>query len=132
MIGIDTNIILRFMTRDDDRQFDLARKLVSAASAASPLCVNIVTLTEVVWVLEKRLSLPVERARGVARRFADAPEVYFSGDNPIHGWAEALASKHKGWTDVVVARINSELGCSHTYTFDKKAAKSVPGMELLA
>ena len=47
-------------------------------------------------------------------------------------WAEALASKHKGWTDVVVARINSELGCSHTYTFDKKAAKSVPGMELLA
>lgn len=132
MVGIDTNVILRFATRDDPRQFDLARALFAEASPSSPLCINVVTLTEVVWVLESRLSMSVEKARSFAGRLADAPEIFLAHENPFRGWTDALGSRHKGWTDVVVAQINTELGCSHTFTFDKRAARNVPGMELLA
>ena len=75
MIGIDTNIILRFVTRDHVRQFELARRLIAGASALTPLCVNIVTLTEVMWILESRLQLPANVSRSIAHRFIDSSEV---------------------------------------------------------
>ena len=132
LIGIDTNIIIRLLTRDDEVQFSLARSLVAGASLEKPLCVNIVTMTESLWVLEKRLKMLTVDARSLLGSFLEAPEIVVPSTMPFAGWQSALSSAHPGWTDVVVAGINAELGCVHTLTFDKRAAKSVPGMELLA
>jgi predicted nucleic-acid-binding protein len=132
LIGIDTNIIIRLLTRDHEGQFDLARALVAEASLERPLCVNIVTITESLWVLERRLKMPTVDARSLLANFLGAPEIVVPSNTPFSGWQSALSSEHPGWTDVVVAGINAEFGCVHTLTFDKRAAKSVPGMELLA
>jgi predicted nucleic-acid-binding protein len=43
-----------------------------------------------------------------------------------------LQSPHPDFSDVVIAGLNSENGCETTMTFDRKAAQSVPGIELLA
>jgi predicted nucleic-acid-binding protein len=132
LIGIDTNIIIRLLTRDHEGQFALARSVVAGASQEKPLCVNIVTMTESLWVLEQRLKMPPMDARSLIGNFLEAPEIVVPSNMPFAGWQSALSSEHPGWTDVVVAGINAELGCVHTLTFDKRAAKSVPGMELLA
>ena len=131
MIGIDTNVIIRFILRDDERQFALAKELMTQASADQPLCVNVVTLVEVVWVLESRVRLDLASARNVMDGFVASAEIFVPSTNPFPDPAKALASAHRGWTDVVVAQINRELGCKFTYTFDKRAARDVPGMELL-
>jgi predicted nucleic-acid-binding protein len=132
LIGIDTNIIVRLLTRDDETQFALARGLVASASPDKPLCVNVVTMTETLWVLEKRLGLPVQEARSLLSTFLSAPEITVPDQAPFRAWKAALQHTHVGWTDIVVAAINTETGCSHTFTFDARTAKSVPGMELLA
>lgn len=132
MIGIDTNIILRFLTGDDERQYSLARKLFVDASNGTPLCVNMVTLTETVWVLESRMKLAPDKARPLMASFLSAPEIRPLHDMRLPDPIAILGSRHFGWTDVVVAAINRENGCKFTYTFDRRAAKSVPGMELLA
>jgi predicted nucleic-acid-binding protein len=131
LIGIDTNIIVRLLTRDDETQFALARGLVANASPDKPLCVNVVTMTETLWVLERRLGLPVEKARSLLSTFLSSPEITVPVQSPFRSWKAAFQHSHVGWTDIVVASINAETGCSHTFTFDKRAAKSVPGMELL-
>lgn len=132
MIGIDTNIILRFILKDDESHFALARWLISRASVHQPLCVNVVTLVEIVWVLESRLKMSPSSARNMMAGFIGSAEIVLPETNPLSDPAAMLASGHRGWTDVVVARINRELGCEFTYTFDKRAARDVPGMELLA
>jgi predicted nucleic-acid-binding protein len=131
LIRIDTNIIMRLLTRDDETQFALARGLVASASADQPLCVNVVTMTETLWVLERRIGLPVEKARSLLSTFLSAPEIAVPDHAPFRNWKAALQRTHVGWTDILVAAINAETGCSHTFTFDKRAAKSIPGMELL-
>lgn len=132
MIGIDTNIILRFVLKDDESHFALARRLVSQASVDQPLCVNVVTLVEIVWILESRLKMSPSTARNMVSGFVGSAEIVLPETNPFSDPAAVLGSGHRGWTDVVVARINRELGCKFTYTFDKRAARDVPGMELLA
>lgn len=131
MIGIDTNIILRFISRDDERHFALATDLISGATPENPLCVNVVTLVEAVWVLESRLKMKASSARDVMGRFVASAEIFLPESNPFSDPGAALASGHRGWTDVVVAQINREIGCDFTYTFDRRAARDVPGMELL-
>lgn len=132
MIGIDTNVILRFMTRDDEGQHNLASKIFQSASFSMPLCVNLVTLTETVWVLESRMKLAPEKARAIISTFLEAQEVLLLPLTKLPDPMAMLRSRHRGWTDVVVAAVNRENGCDFTYTFDERAAKSVPGMELLA
>ena len=52
MIGIDTNIIIRYLTQDDPKQSPIAtRFLEDTLSADAPGFISLVVLAEVVWVL---------------------------------------------------------------------------------
>ena len=52
MIGLDTNILVRYFTHDDPRQTPLARRLIDEQlDHRHPGHVSIVTLAELVWVL---------------------------------------------------------------------------------
>lgn len=50
MIGLDTNVIIRFLTRDDEEQFQKAYKLLTREDAS--LMISYPTLVELIWVLE--------------------------------------------------------------------------------
>jgi predicted nucleic-acid-binding protein len=53
MIGIDTNVIVRLLTRDDPEQFDAAVRLVKASGPDRQLFVNPIVVAETIWVLER-------------------------------------------------------------------------------
>jgi predicted nucleic acid-binding protein len=58
MIGIDTNVLVRFLVRDDEAQFDRARRLIKReASGGEPVMVSQLVLLEAEWVLRSRYSL---------------------------------------------------------------------------
>ncbi|HMQ57196.1 MAG TPA: PIN domain-containing protein [Rhizobiaceae bacterium] len=132
MIGIDTNIILRLMLRDDERQYELSEDLIRAASADKPLVVNVIAATEAIWVLERKLQIAPAEARNAMKRFLGSPEIHMPPSMTFRDREAAFDSRHRGWSDVIIAAINSENGCRFTYTFDARAAREVPGMELLA
>ena len=52
MIGLDTNVIVRYVVQDDPRQSAAATRLMEKTlSAENPGFVAVVTLCEVAWVL---------------------------------------------------------------------------------
>jgi predicted nucleic-acid-binding protein len=53
VIGLDTNVLVRYFVRDDEGQFLQARRLVESLTAEEPGFVPLVTLAELVWVLER-------------------------------------------------------------------------------
>ncbi|AKH99161.1 putative nucleic-acid-binding protein, contains PIN domain [Hoeflea sp. IMCC20628] len=132
MIGIDTNIIVRLLTRDDKTQFDAAVELVKASDADRPLFVNPMVIVETIWVLERVYKTDRETARSHVAGLLDTVEIKVPEMLHMKNWAEWLHSPHPDFSDVVIAGINRENGCEKTMTFDKKAAASVPGMELLS
>jgi predicted nucleic-acid-binding protein len=122
MIGVDTNILVRFFVQDDPPQAERSLRFLAARSADDPGLVNHVVLCEFVWVLENTYRLP----RG---RIFDALEVIMRSDRlkvtePQDAWA-ALYEYQDGadFADALIATVNRRLGCEHTATFDRKAAR---------
>jgi predicted nucleic-acid-binding protein len=132
MIGIDTNVIVRLLTRDDPEQFDAAVRLVKASGPDRQLFVNPIVVAETIWVLERIYKTDRVTARKQVAGLLDTVEIKVPETMQMGSWNEWLQSPHPDFSDVVIAGLNSENGCETTMTFDRKAAQSVPGMELLA
>ena len=132
VIGIDTNIIVRVLTRDDETQYQAAVKLIKAARDNGPLFVNPLVVTEAVWVLESVYETDRQVARTQLAGLLDTVGIAVPATLAIGEWTRWMQSMHRDMADIVIAETNRESGCTFTYTFDKKAAKTVPGMELLA
>lgn len=131
MIGIDTNIIVRLLTRDDPEQFEAAVRLVKASGPDRQLFVNPIVIAETIWVLERLYKTDRATARRQLAGLLDTVEIKVAETMQIGSWNEWLQSPHTDFSDVVIAGLNSANGCETTMTFDRKAAQLVPGMELL-
>lgn len=131
MIGIDTNIIVRLLTRDDPEQFDAAVRLVKASGPDRQLFVNPIVIAETIWVLERIYKTDRATARRQVAGLLDTVEIKVPEAMQMGSWSEWLQSPHPDFSDVIIAGLNSANGCETTMTFDRKAAQSVPGMELL-
>jgi len=132
VIGIDTNIIVRLLTRDDPVQFDAAVSLFKSSSADEPLFVNPMVMLETVWVLERVYKVDRTVARNQVAGLLDTVEIKVPETLHMENWSQWFTSSHADFSDVVISELNRANGCEKTMTFDRKAAQSIPGMELLA
>lgn len=132
MIGLDTNILLRATLNDDPVQSPAAQRLLKALDEEEPGLVNLPVLLEFFWVLRSRYKLPRARLAWTLRSLLGVEHIEFEA---LHVAGKALATFESGaadFSDAVIALRNRELGAATTVTFDKDAAKSVSGMELLS
>lgn len=124
MIGIDTNVLVRFIVQDEPKQSKIATKLIETSlSAANKGFISSVALCEVVWVLKRLYRQPKDRLLLVVKAILEA-EV-FEVEHRDCAWRayydydEGLAD----FSDYYLARINKTYGASFTVTFDEKAQK---------
>ncbi|KAF0099902.1 MAG: PilT [bacterium] len=127
MLGLDTNVLVRFLVRDDEVQFDKARKLIKREVAAGRrVFVSQLVLLEAEWVLRSRYGLPKQQIVEVVSGLLDATDVQLEDEAAIEEalftWKDATAD----FADCLIGARNRRLGCRATATFDAKAAK-LPG-----
>lgn len=127
MLGIDTNILVRFLVRDDAAQFEKARKLIKREVAAGRrVFISQLVLLETEWVLRSRYSLPKNLIMATLSGLLDTTDVRFEDEPTIEEalftWKDAAAD----FADCLIGAKNRRLGCRATATFDVKAAK-LPG-----
>ena len=127
MPGIDTNVLVRFLVRDDEAQFEKARKLIKREVAAGR-CVFLshLVLLETEWVLRSRYSLSKNMIIEAVSGLLDASDVQFEDESAVEEtlfiWKDTTAN----FADCLIGAKNRRLGCRATVTFDTKAAK-LPG-----
>jgi predicted nucleic-acid-binding protein len=127
MLGIDTNVLVRFLVRDDEAQFEKARKLIKREVAAgSGVLVNQLVLLETEWVLRSRYSLAKNLIIQAISALLDASDVRFEEEPAIEEalfiWKDSAAD----FADCLIGAKNRRLGCRATATFDIRASK-LPG-----
>lgn len=127
MLGIDTNVLVRFLVRDDEAQFERARKLIGRELAARRrVFISQLVLLETEWVLRSRYGLSKEQMIVTLSSLLDAADVQFEDEPAIEEalfiWKDATAD----FADCLIGVKNRRLGCWATATFDTKAAK-LPG-----
>lgn len=125
MIGIDTNILVRYITQDDAVQSGIATEFIeNYCSTGNKIFVNHLVVCELVWVLKKCYKLSKPKTINVIENILQISQ--FSIENAQVIW-QALTDYKKGsadFADYVVARTNMFNHCKETITFDKKASKS--------
>jgi predicted nucleic-acid-binding protein len=127
MLGIDTNVLVRFLVRDDEAQFEKARKLIKREIAARRrVFVSQLVLLETEWVLRSRYGLPKIGIMAAISGILDATDVQFEDEPAIEEalfiWKDSAAD----FADCLIGVQNRRLGCRATATFDVKASK-LPG-----
>lgn len=132
MIGIDTNVLIRFLVEDDPTQNAIAREFLSARSISDPAFVSSVTLAETVWVLTRRLKYPPASIAEMICALLASEGLVIEHSEELGAIMFDAASLEADIADYLIAWAGLAAGCSRTVTFDRRAAKIVPGMELLA
>jgi predicted nucleic-acid-binding protein len=124
MIGIDTNILVRYLVGDDLKQAKAATHLLEkVCTKEQPGMVNLIVLCELVWVLRGAYKVDKKTILDVLRQILGSTEL--SVETPDVAWV-ALDDFEKGnadYSDYLIAHRNKQLACIHTATFDKNAGK---------
>ena len=132
MIGIDTNVLVRLLVADDSRQAQAVGEFFAQRSGGDPVFVSAVVLMEALWVLRRRFGYSRSVVIDVLRKMMASPEISFEHGDRL---ADILANGDPSTSDIadhLIAWSSEEAGCLRTITFDKRAAKRNPSMELLA
>lgn len=129
MIGIDTNVLVRYVVRDDAAQTALADDLIDGFTTDEPGLVPLVVVVECWWVLGRAYDVPVDRRREFVEALLAAQELRVERSDTVRA-AIRRTVEGADFTDALIARAAAEAGCSAVMTFDRKAARSA-GMQLL-
>jgi predicted nucleic-acid-binding protein len=131
-IGIDTNVLLRMVLNDDAEQRAKALAFGEGLSDDAPGFVSLIVLVEFSWSLISRYRLPKEQMQAAIQRLLKVKTLLFEDFDAIVIALERSNLPQVDFADALIAEHNRNLGCSHTVTFDQRAAKSIASMELLA
>lgn len=124
MIGLDTNVLVRYIVEDDAEQARAATRLVeSTCTEESNGYVSVVVLVELVWVLAAAYEYEKDVIGSVLGQILSTTEFTVEdGDLAWHALRE-FENGNADFADCLLAHRNRSRGCSTTYTFDRKAAK---------
>jgi predicted nucleic-acid-binding protein len=120
MIGVDTNVLVRYLTQDDRVQYQKAAAFIEAATdRGEQLVVNTVVLCELEWVLGSAYNYSREEiARAIEQILATAQFEVERHDEARQALADFRTTK-SDFSDALIGRINRSLGAEHTMTFDR-------------
>ena len=131
MIGIDTNVLVRFVVKDDPTQAPAAVRMIQGLSPEEPGWISILVLTELVWTLRRVYKLDRTSIAGVLERLLSSKDTVLEQRDVVRRALLAYQSSKADFADCVIAVTANLAGCSRMVTFDEIAARDL-GMELLA
>jgi predicted nucleic-acid-binding protein len=127
MIGLDTNVLVRFLVRDDEEQFDRARKLIRReAQTGEPVRISLLVLLETEWVLRSRYKLTKGDILDAFSELLSAVDMSFEDEPSIEEAIFVCMDSPAQFADCLIGARHRALGCSATATFDNGAVK-LPG-----
>ena len=131
MIGLDTNVVIRFLAQDDEVQSPIATRFISRLSREKPGFVSSVVLAEIAWVLSRAYKASREDiARAVEGLLRSTELIIENTEAAYRALGIYQASTSAEFADALIAQTAALAGARQTVTFDRSAAAAL-GMRLL-
>ena len=128
MIGLDTNVLVRFLVLDDRAQSARATQIMEALSEADPGFVSAVVLAETVWVLERSYRQDRATIARVVQELLSADGLVLEHPEAVAIAMSSVRDAGADFADALIGAIAAEVGCTRTLTFDR-GAQRLPGFE---
>ena len=129
MIGLDTNILVRFLAEDDPIQSPKAAQIIGRLTEEVPGFVSVVVMAETAWVLERVYGLKSHEIAKAIERMLQTGVLNIECEQAVFAAMIVLKSGLGSFTDALIGELGARAGCTHTITFDRKACR-LPGFEL--
>ena len=130
MIGLDTNVLVRYLAQDDPIQSSQATEVIERRLTADNLgFVSIVAMAETVWVLDRAYGLTDREIAATVERLLQADTLVAENEQEVFSAMTSLKRGQGSFSDAIIATLGAKAGCSHTLTFDRKALR-LPGFRL--
>ena len=132
MIGIDTNVLVRYLSQDDPKQSAVASRFIEGGlSAGNPGFVSTITLCEIAWVLAESYGADRKRIRQVVESLLATKQLVIEQSELVWKALRAWEGVPADFSDALIGQFVIAHGGEKTVTFDRTAAR-LPGFELLA
>ena len=129
MIGLDTNVLVRYLTQDDAPQSAAASRVIDALSSQSPGFLSLIVIVELVWVLQFSYRFNKQEIELVIDRLLRSSELVLERSELVAQALRKFRASRANFADCLIERCGHAAECEYVLTFDKNAA--VAGMRLL-
>jgi predicted nucleic-acid-binding protein len=124
MIGLDTNVVVRYLAQDDPVQSPQATELIERRlGAENPGFVSIVAMAETAWVLERIYGLRPEELAAVIERMLQVDVLVLENEQEVFAAMIAVKEGLGSFADALIGALGIRAGCSYTVTFDQQALR---------
>jgi predicted nucleic-acid-binding protein len=130
MIGLDTNVLVRYIMQDEDRQSALATRLVESLTVEAPGFLPTVAVVELAWVLSSAYELERAQLVDALEALLRTKEIVVERAETVWRALHVFGRSHADFADCLIERSASAAGCDRTMTFDRAAVKGC-GMTLV-
>src|ERR1700690_482622 len=127
MIGLDTNILIRYLTQDDPVQSAKATEILERRlTPNNPGFVSVVAMVETVWVLDRAYGLTAHEIATAVERLLQVEVLAVENEPEIFTAMIALKQGRASFAGPLIAELGARVGCTRTLTLDRKAVR-LPG-----
>lgn len=131
MIGLDTNVLVRYFAGDDPAQSRTAAKLIDGTLGPGvPGHVSLISLAELVWVLRSSYAARRNEVAAVVTQLLVGPQFVVQESEAVWIAVDTFEQTGVDFSDALIAALDRRSGCDHTVTFDRHATR-IPGVVLL-
>ncbi|MCC8368509.1 MAG: type II toxin-antitoxin system VapC family toxin [Rickettsia endosymbiont of Oxypoda opaca] len=122
MIGIDTNVLVRYLTQDDEKQATIVNKVISQyENQTQSIFINNIVICELIWVLERGYKYSKKEITDAVRAILSTTEFVFEQPETLWLSLSDYEKYNADFSDILLGKINKMYGCISTITFDNKA-----------
>jgi predicted nucleic-acid-binding protein len=130
MIGLDTNIVVRYLTHDHAAQTAASVRLIDKLSSDSPGFLSLIVIVELVWVLEVSYRFKKKEVEQVLETLLRSKELVIEQAEIVAQALRKFSASRADFADCLIERCGHAAECQYTVTFDQNAANAA-GMTLL-
>lgn len=130
MIGLDTNVLVRYIMQDDPKQSPKAAELIESLDGDNPGFVTVVSVVEIYWVLTSCYDLSNEQVKQALEALLRTKQILVDRADQVLRALRVFGDGKADFADCLIERMAAGAGCTRTMTFDVGAAKHA-GMSML-
>jgi predicted nucleic-acid-binding protein len=124
MIGLDTNVLVRYFAQDDPIQSKQATQIIERRlTEDEPGFISLVTMVETVWVLSRVYGLSDGEIAAIVEAMLQSDTLVLQNEQEVFIASAALRAGRGSFADALVGALGAWAGCDSTLTFDRKAAR---------
>ncbi len=124
MTGVDTNVLLRYLTQDDAYQSPIAVKAIERFTKDNPGFVSVVAMVEMSWSLRSFYRWTTPEIIQAIEHLLLTRTLVIQNAEQVFAAMIALQQDKASFSDALIAELGLWNGCVSTLTFDKKASRS--------